>query len=66
MDNDTHKGWRKSSYSNSTGGCVEIAAAPRTVGVRDTKQHGAGPVLEFSTAAWRAFLGQIKAGRFDL
>jgi len=66
MDNETYGGWRKSSYSNSTGGCVEVAAAWRTVGVRDTKQRGAGPVLEFSAAAWRAFLGQVKAGRFDL
>ncbi len=65
MADDTYTGWRKSSYSNSTGGCVEVAEAWRTVGVRDSKQHGTGPVLAFSAAAWQAFLAQVKAGRFN-
>jgi Domain of unknown function (DUF397) len=64
MANDTYTGWRKSTYSNSTGGCVEVATARRTVGVRDSKQNGTGPVLAFSAAAWQAFLAQVKAGRF--
>ncbi len=65
MANDTYTGWHKSSYSNSTGGCVEVAEARQTVGVRDSKQHGTGPVLAFGAAAWQAFLAQVKAGRFD-
>ncbi len=65
MADDTYTGWRKSSYSNSTGGCVEVAEAWLTVGVRDSKQHGTGPVLAFSAAAWQAFLAQVKAGRFN-
>jgi hypothetical protein len=28
--------------------------------VRDTRQDGHGPVLEFSASAWRAFADQIK------
>ncbi|MFD9896002.1 DUF397 domain-containing protein [Amycolatopsis sp. NPDC059027] len=48
--------WRKSSYSeDGTGGnCVEVAASPQVVGVRDSK----APVsnLSVSAAAWIAFL----------
>jgi hypothetical protein len=28
--------------------------------VRDTKQDGHGPVLQFSASAWRAFADRIK------
>ncbi|MGH3166362.1 MAG: DUF397 domain-containing protein [Trebonia sp.] len=35
---------------------MEVAANGCVVGVRDTTQHGAGPVLEFSPATWRAFV----------
>jgi len=66
MNDDTYLGWRKASYSNSTGGCVEVATVRRTVGVRDSKQYGTGPVLEFSAAAWQTFLAQVKAGRLEL
>jgi hypothetical protein len=58
--------WHKSSYSNSSGNCVEVAAAAAAVGVRDSKQHGRGPVLEFTRAAWGAFLCAAKDGEFDL
>lgn len=54
--------WRKSSHSAANGGCVEIAGAEPVVGVRDTKQHEVGPVLEFSGAAWQAFLADVKSG----
>ncbi len=62
----TTASWRKSRYSNSSGGCVEVATTEQTVGVRDSKQHGLGPVLEFSATAWMAFLGAAKKGDFDL
>jgi Domain of unknown function (DUF397) len=58
--------WRKSSHSNSSGNCVEVAGAGGTVGVRDSKQHGRGPVLEFSRAEWEAFVRSAKEGQFDL
>jgi Domain of unknown function (DUF397) len=54
--------WRKSSYSSGTGNCVEVAVAEASVRVRDSKQHGCGPVLEFSPAEWAAFLHLAKAG----
>lgn len=59
--------WRKSSRSN--GGddqtdCVEVAELPGRVAMRDSKDPG-GPVLAFSRAEWRAFLGVIRSGEFD-
>jgi hypothetical protein len=58
--------WGKSSYSNSSEGCVEVASRDRVVGIRDSKQHGRGPVLEFTATAWSAFLAAVKDGKFDL
>lgn len=56
-------GWRKASYSDANGGCIEVAAGPAAVGVRDTQQHGRGPVLEFSGSAWRAFITDTRGVR---
>ena len=56
--------WRKSTYSSNGGAsCIEVAQAPHIVAVRDTKQHGRGPVLRFTPAAWRRFAEQIKGAR---
>jgi hypothetical protein len=53
--------WRKSAYSSSNGGnCVEVGQVTRTVAVRDTKQYGRGPMLRFTSAAWRRFTDQVK------
>jgi hypothetical protein len=56
--------WRKSIISD-TGGCVEVAFAEGTVGVRDTKAQGAGPILEFNEREWRAFIAGARSGEFD-
>jgi len=58
--------WRTSSYSDGNGNCVEIANAVGAVGMRDSKQHGRGPVLEFTRAEWAAFIRAVKDGEFDL
>jgi hypothetical protein len=53
--------WRTSSFSGSNGGnCLESASVPGAVLVRDTKNHGTGPVLRFAPAAWTAFIDQAK------
>ena len=56
--------WRKSIISD-TGGCVEVAFAEGAVGVRDTKDQGAGPILEFNEREWRAFIAGAQNGEFD-
>jgi hypothetical protein len=35
------------------------------VGVRDSKQMGLGPILEFTPGEWTAFLGGVKGGEFE-
>ncbi|BBC35745.1 hypothetical protein SGFS_070390 [Streptomyces graminofaciens] len=53
--------WFKSSYSSGEGGeCVEIAALPHTIHIRDSK-NPTGPHVTLSPTAWSAFLeGQEK------
>jgi hypothetical protein len=53
--------WRKSTYSNSSGGaCVEVSAADAVL-IRDTTDHGHGPVLRVSAESWRAFTHALRA-----
>ncbi|QKW06711.1 DUF397 domain-containing protein [Streptomyces sp. NA04227] len=55
--------WRKSSYSNASGGdCVEVADGFTTVPVRDSKQNS-GPVMVFGAEGWTSFIGAVKTGR---
>jgi hypothetical protein len=52
--------WRRSSYSGNGGGtCVEVGEARRGVLVRDTTDRS-GPVLPFSSVAWRRFADQVR------
>jgi hypothetical protein len=45
---------------------VEVAVAGDRVAVRDSKQEGRGPVLEFTAVEWEAFVGGVRGGEFDL
>ncbi|WP_043615211.1 DUF397 domain-containing protein [Nonomuraea candida] len=58
-------GWRKATFSDLGGGCVEVALDRNWVAVRDSKDPS-GPVLRFSAAEWNAFLSGVDAGEFDL
>lgn len=60
--NDQNVHWQTSSYSGSSGDCVETARVPDGIAVRDSKDR-TGPVLQFSTDAWTAFLTAVKDGR---
>ncbi len=54
--------WRTSSYSGNNGGaCVEAAAMPTAVLVRDSKDSQ-GPVLAFGARDWQRFADRIKSG----
>jgi hypothetical protein len=57
--------WVKSSFSFANGDCVEVAGlADGRIGVRDSKDV-TGPVLEFTSAEWRAFIAGARNGEFD-
>lgn len=51
--------WFKSSYSNGSGGCVEVRLATTTVEVRDTK-HRAGGRLRLTDAGWTSLLTGLR------
>ncbi|MFE3774078.1 DUF397 domain-containing protein [Streptomyces sp. NPDC059122] len=53
--------WRRSSYSNGSGGnCVEVAdGLPGIVPVRDSKDPQ-GPALVFSAVGWASFVAAVK------
>lgn len=58
--------WRKSTFSNLNGNCVEIGRIlPDRIGIRDTKDYGNGPILVFTGAEWDAFIAGAKEGQFD-
>ena len=56
--------WNKSTHSGNGTCCVEVADGT-PVGVRDSKDPD-GTVLVFDPAVWGEFIGQVKAGRYDL
>lgn len=51
--------WRKSTYSDSSNSCVEVARPASGVYVRDTKDRTGG-TLRFDRDGWRAFLELVK------
>lgn len=57
--------WRKSSYSNSQGNCVEFSAlADGSVAVRNSRDPQ-GPALLYTRAEIAAMIQGVKDGEFD-
>jgi len=57
--------WRKSSYSNGGGECVEVADLDDgTRALRDSKNPDDGALI-FDRKAWTSFVAGIKSGQFS-
>ncbi|GAB3849120.1 DUF397 domain-containing protein [Micromonospora andamanensis] len=60
----SHAIWRKSTRTQQSGQCVEVARVGEVIGVRDSKDPD-GPVLAFTTGVFAAFLDGAAKGEFD-
>ncbi|WP_158843596.1 DUF397 domain-containing protein [Saccharothrix deserti] len=58
----TTRGWFKSSFSATTGECVEVRFVGDLVQVRDTKDRGRGPVISLDADQWDAFVRRLASG----
>jgi Domain of unknown function (DUF397) len=66
MTDEFSDAWFRKADTSNNHGCVEVAFIPQMVGVRDSKAHGDGPVLSFTSHEWQCFIDGVKKGEFDL
>ena len=59
--------WRKSTFSGDTGGaCVELAdLGPDGIGLRDSKEGEASPILRLTRGQLAELIESVKAGDLD-
>lgn len=59
--------WRKSTYSNVNGSCVEVdlETEPGIIRVRDSKFGDQSYILRFTQPEWDAFVAGIKEGQLQ-
>lgn len=57
--------WRKSTASNPSGNCVEVAALDSGDVAMRNSRHPAGPALVYTRAEVAAFLAGVRNGEFD-
>lgn len=59
------KAWRKSTVSNPTGNCVELAVLSDGDVVLRNSRFPDGPQLTYTQAEMAAFVRGVQAGEFD-
>jgi len=57
--------WRKSSASNPSGNCVQVAALPGGEVAMRNSRHPEGPALIYTRGEIAAFLAGAQNGEFD-
>ncbi len=65
MPDPSEGSWRKSTYSNPSGNCVEMARVEGVGVALRNSRHPDGSVLTYTRAEITAFVHGIKAGEFD-
>jgi hypothetical protein len=63
MEEQLMQGWRKSNLSIANGACVEVAAVPGRVVVRDSINPG-GTVIPYESEVWAVFTEAVRCDRF--
>ncbi|MEU1208540.1 DUF397 domain-containing protein [Nocardia sp. NPDC005825] len=56
MKNPPESVWYKSTRSDGGNYCVEVRHDLDITRVRDTKDHGRGPILSFTADMWTSFI----------